>query len=67
VFERDISFDHVWFAYKDEDWILKDVSFTIPKGKKVALVGASGSGKTTTVTFYAAFTLSRKVLSADEE
>ncbi|MBP7195492.1 MAG: ABC transporter ATP-binding protein [Candidatus Cloacimonetes bacterium] len=55
VFEHDISFDHVWFAYKDEDWILKDVSFTIPKGKKVALVGASGSGKTTTVSLLCGF------------
>lgn len=55
VFERDIRFDHVWFAYKDEDWILKDVSFTIPKGKKVALVGASGSGKTTTVSLLCGF------------
>ncbi|HNZ07610.1 MAG TPA: ABC transporter ATP-binding protein [Candidatus Cloacimonadota bacterium] len=55
VFEHDIRFDHVWFAYKDEDWILKDVSFTIPKGKKVALVGASGSGKTTTVSLLCGF------------
>jgi len=55
VFEHDIRFDHVWFAYKDEDWILKDVSFTIHKGKKVALVGASGSGKTTTVSLLCGF------------
>ncbi len=49
VFEREISFEHVWFAYKDEDWVLKDVSFSIPKGSLTAVVGASGSGKSTTV------------------
>ncbi|HNT52871.1 MAG TPA: ATP-binding cassette domain-containing protein, partial [Candidatus Syntrophosphaera sp.] len=45
----------VWFAYKEEEWILKDVSFSIPKGKKIALVGASGSGKTTTVSLLCGF------------
>lgn len=54
-FEHDVTFDHVWFAYKDEDWVLKDVSFTIPKGKKLALVGASGSGKTSTVSLICGF------------
>jgi ATP-binding cassette subfamily B protein len=42
-----IEFDHVWFAYKDEDWILKDVSFSIQPGQSIALVGHTGSGKTT--------------------
>ena len=42
-----IEFDHVWFAYNDEDWILKDVSFVIEPGEKVAFVGATGAGKTT--------------------
>jgi len=55
VFEHEICFEHVWFAYKDEDWILKDVSFCIPKGKKIALVGASGSGKTTSVNLLCGF------------
>jgi len=54
-FEEDIVFDHVWFAYKDEEWVLKDVSLTIPKGKRIALVGASGSGKTTTISLLCAF------------
>lgn len=54
-FAREIRFENVSFAYKDEDWILKDVSFTIPKGKKIALVGASGSGKTTTVSLLCGF------------
>lgn len=42
-----IEFDHVWFAYKDEDWVLKDVSFKINPGERVAFVGATGAGKTT--------------------
>ncbi|MDZ4120778.1 MAG: ABC transporter ATP-binding protein, partial [Candidatus Cloacimonadaceae bacterium] len=54
-FDKEIVFEDVWFAYKDEDWILKGVSFSIPKGKKVALVGASGSGKTTTVSLLCDF------------
>ncbi len=54
-FEENIVFDHVWFAYKDEEWVLKDISFTIPKGKRIALVGASGSGKTTTISLLCAF------------
>lgn len=40
-----IVFDHVWFAYQGEDWILKDVSFTIEPGSRVAFVGATGAGK----------------------
>ncbi len=42
-----IEFESVWFAYKKEDWILKDVSFTVEHGQSVALVGHTGSGKTT--------------------
>ena len=42
-----VEFDQVWFAYKSEDWILKNISFTVEAGKSLALVGATGSGKTT--------------------
>jgi ATP-binding cassette subfamily B protein len=42
-----IEFQNVWFAYKDEDWVLKDVSFSVEPGQSIALVGHTGSGKTT--------------------
>lgn len=40
-----IEFEHVWFAYEGENWILKDVSFVIEPGKRAAFVGATGAGK----------------------
>ena len=43
----EIEFQNVWFAYKDEDWVLKDVSFKVSPGQSIALVGHTGSGKTT--------------------
>ncbi len=46
-FERDIVFDRVSFRYGQGDPVLSDVSFTLPKGRVVALVGPSGAGKTT--------------------
>ena len=42
-----VEFQHVWFAYKDEEWVLRDVSFALEKGQTIALVGATGSGKST--------------------
>ena len=45
--EGKIEFKNVWFAYEEEDWILKDVSFTIEPKQTVAFVGSTGSGKTT--------------------
>jgi ATP-binding cassette, subfamily B, multidrug efflux pump len=45
--EGRIEFENVWFAYKEDDWVLKDVSFTVSPGQSVALVGHTGSGKTT--------------------
>ena len=43
----DVVFDSVWFRYGDDTWTLRDVSFTVPAGSKTALVGETGSGKTT--------------------
>ena len=42
-----IEFDHVWFAYNDEDWVLRDVRFRIEERETVAIVGHTGAGKTT--------------------
>ena len=46
-FRGEIEFKNVWFAYVNEEWVLKDVSFKIEAGQTVAFVGATGSGKTT--------------------
>jgi ATP-binding cassette subfamily B protein len=43
----DVAFDHVWFRYEDAAWTLQDVTFEVPAGTKTALVGETGSGKTT--------------------
>jgi ATP-binding cassette, subfamily B, multidrug efflux pump len=44
-----IVFDHVWFAYNDDDYVLKDVSFDVRPGQRIGIVGATGSGKTTLI------------------
>lgn len=44
-----IEFRNVWFSYNNRDWVLKNVSFKVPPGETVALVGLTGSGKTTVV------------------
>ncbi|HTE02108.1 MAG TPA: ABC transporter ATP-binding protein [Mucilaginibacter sp.] len=44
-----IDFDHVWFAYNDENWVLKDISFHVKPGETLALVGATGAGKSSTI------------------
>lgn len=45
-----IEFKHVWFAYNNSDWILKDISFKINKGETAAFVGETGAGKSTIIT-----------------
>lgn len=45
----EIRFEQVWFAYQGEDWVLKDVSFTIRPGETVAFVGATGAGKSSII------------------
>lgn len=44
-----IEFDHVWFAYHENDWVLKDVTFAVQAGEKAAIVGATGAGKSSLV------------------
>lgn len=50
-----IQFDHVWFAYEHDNYVLKDLTFTLPAGETLAIVGATGSGKTSTMSLLGRF------------
>lgn len=50
-----IEFDRVWFAYQGDEYVLRDVSFTIAPGERIGIVGATGSGKTTLVSLLLRF------------
>jgi ATP-binding cassette subfamily B protein len=50
-----IVFDHVWFAYTGEDWVLRDVSFEVRPGQRVGIVGATGAGKTSLISLLLRF------------
>ncbi|HXB10914.1 MAG TPA: ABC transporter ATP-binding protein, partial [Bacteroidia bacterium] len=45
----DLAFKNVWFAYTNENWVLKDVSFTVKPGQTLAIVGATGAGKSSII------------------
>lgn len=45
----EVEFKNVWFAYNEEEWVLKDISFKVEEGKSLALVGATGAGKSSIV------------------
>lgn len=53
--EGEVHFDKVWFAYQDENYILKDISFDVRKGEMVALVGATGAGKSSVINLLSRF------------
>ena len=55
VFDGKIEFKNVWFAYSEENWVLKDVSFTIEPGETVAFVGATGAGKSSVINLLSRF------------
>lgn len=55
-----IEFDHVWFAYKDEEWVLKDVSFKVEPGESIAFVGPTGAGKSTIINLLSRFYVHQK-------
>jgi len=50
-----IAFEHVWFAYNEPDWVLRDVSFEVRPGQRIGIVGATGSGKTTLISLLLRF------------
>ena len=50
-----VEFRNVWFAYQGEEWVLKNISFTVNEGEKVALVGATGAGKTSIINLLTRF------------
>lgn len=51
----DVKFENVWFAYNDEEYVLKDISFEVKEGETIALVGATGAGKSSTVNLLSRF------------
>ncbi|MDX2301221.1 MAG: ABC transporter ATP-binding protein [Microscillaceae bacterium] len=53
--EGNIQFEHVWFAYNDENYILKNISFEVKAGETVALVGATGAGKSSVINLLSRF------------
>lgn len=54
-FKGNIEFENVWFAYKQDDYVLKDISFSVKNGESLALVGATGSGKTSIINLLSRF------------
>lgn len=54
-FKGEIAFDNVWFAYQNDEWVLRDLSFTIEPGQSVAFVGHTGAGKTTIISLVSRF------------
>lgn len=63
-----IDFEKVWFAYKDEDYVLKDISFSVKPGETVALVGATGAGKSSIINLLSRFyEINKGTISLDKE
>jgi ATP-binding cassette subfamily B protein len=54
-FEKGIDFENVWFSYDNNDWVLRDINFNLPKGQRWALVGATGGGKTSVISLLLRF------------
>jgi ATP-binding cassette subfamily B protein len=51
----DVTFDHVWFAYNEENYVLRDISFNVKAGETVAFVGATGAGKSSIINLLSRF------------
>lgn len=54
-FRGEVKFKHVWFAYNDEEYVLKDISFEAKEGETIALVGATGAGKSSVINLLSRF------------
>jgi ATP-binding cassette, subfamily B, multidrug efflux pump len=54
-FKGEVKFENVWFAYQDDEWVLRDLNFTIKPGESVAFVGHTGAGKTTIISLVSRF------------
>ncbi|WP_339698345.1 ABC transporter ATP-binding protein [uncultured Roseivirga sp.] len=54
-FKGDVKFKNVWFAYNDEEYVLKDISFEVKEGETIALVGATGAGKSSVINLLSRF------------
>ncbi|KYG84815.1 ABC transporter ATP-binding protein [Roseivirga seohaensis] len=54
-FKGDVKFKNVWFAYNDEEYVLKDISFEVKEGETIALVGATGAGKSSIINLLSRF------------
>ncbi|WP_107038895.1 ABC transporter ATP-binding protein [Brumimicrobium mesophilum] len=54
-FQQNIDFNQIWFAYQDEDWVLKDINLNIKPNQTVAFVGATGAGKSSIVNLLSRF------------
>lgn len=54
-FDQAIAFEDVWFAYNEEEWVLQGISFRVEKGQSIALVGATGAGKSTIINLLTRF------------
>ncbi len=66
TFKGRIDFEHVWFAYKNNDWVLKDITFTVQPGERVAIVGATGAGKTSLISLlYRFYDYQKGIISLD--
>lgn len=55
IIKGDVAFDNVWFAYNNEDWVLRDISFRVKAGETIAFVGATGAGKSSIINLLSRF------------
>lgn len=64
----DVKFENVWFAYNDEDWVLKDINFEVKQGQSLALVGATGAGKSSVINLLTrCYDINKGLISVDNK